>query len=47
LDGADEMTDIFSKDGLKLIGITFAVSFLLGGVVAIIGFTLAIDAMAK
>lgn len=36
-----------SREWLKLLFATFCISFVLGGVVAIIGFTLAVDAMAK
>jgi predicted phage tail protein len=39
--------DIFTARGLKLLLTTFVVSFLLGGVTAIIGFTLVVDLMAK
>ena len=38
--------DIFTKAGLKVLCVTFAISFLLGGVTAIIGFTMIVDLMA-
>jgi hypothetical protein len=39
--------NFFSREGLKILAITFAVSFLLGGIVAIVGFTMIVDLMAK
>jgi hypothetical protein len=39
--------DIFTARGLKLLLTTFVISFLLGGLTAIVGFTLVIDLMAK
>jgi hypothetical protein len=41
------LSDIFSREGLKLLATVFTTGFFLGGAVAIIGFTLAVDAMAK
>jgi hypothetical protein len=40
------LTDFFTRQGLKVLGAVFAVSFLLGGVTAIIGFTMVVDLMA-
>ena len=40
------MTDIFTRTGVRLLLATFAVSFIMGGIVAIIGFTLVVDVMA-
>jgi len=40
-----EMSD-FTARGVKALLLTFAVSFLLGGMVAIVGFTLVVDVMA-
>jgi hypothetical protein len=41
------MINVLSKEGLKLLLATFCISFVLGRVVAIVGFTLVVDAMAK
>jgi hypothetical protein len=41
------LTNIFTREGLKLLLATFAVSFVLGVVVAIIGFCMIVDLMAK
>ena len=40
------LTDFFARQGLKVLGAVFAVSSLLGGVTAIIGFTMVVDLMA-
>ena len=40
------LTDFFTRKGLKVLGAVFAVSFLLGGVTAIIGFAMVVDLMA-
>jgi hypothetical protein len=40
------LTNLFTKEGLRFLLATFAVSFLLGGVVAIVGFCLVVDAIA-
>jgi hypothetical protein len=39
--------DIFTARGLKLLLTTFVISFLLGGLTAIIGFCMIVDLMAK
>ena len=41
-----EMSD-FTARGIKALLLTFVVSFLLGGLVAIIGFCMVVDLMAK
>lgn len=40
------LTDFFTRQGLKVLAAVFAVSFLLGGATAIIGFTMVVDLMA-
>lgn len=40
------LTDFFTRQGLKVLGAVFAVSFLLGSVVAIVGFCMVVDLMA-
>jgi hypothetical protein len=45
LGGFDTMNWL-SREGLKLLFATFCISFVLGGVVAIVGFTLVVDLMA-
>lgn len=39
--------NFFSREGLKILAITFAVSFLLGGIVFVVGFCMIIDLLAK
>lgn len=41
------MADIFTRAGLKLLLATFIVSFMLGGITAVIGFCMIVDLMAK
>jgi hypothetical protein len=38
---------IFTKAGLKLMGVFFGVGFIFGLVAGIVGFTMAIDVMAQ
>lgn len=40
------LTDIFTKRGLKFLGVVFASGFLLGGIVCIVGFCMVVDLMA-
>ena len=41
------MTNIFTDNGVKFLVSTFGVGFIIGLISGVIGFTLAVDAMAR